>query len=170
MRIRKLFPILFLLNNKISYFNQILHTHHSLQILSHYSIYKYNEKYDIYRYGSKKRRDFKRRFYPDKDVEDHHIIPKKYKNHKLIREINFDVGCSKNILIMRNRDYIFKDNTPYLTHEKGHVKYNKYVGEELDNIYYNIYYNEEERKYEFLLFFHYLQSSLTEQDSKIPWN
>ena len=45
------------------------------------SIYHYNPLYDIYRYGSKDRKFYKKKYYHL--VQDHHIIPKELKNHSL---------------------------------------------------------------------------------------
>jgi len=138
------------------------------QIIGHYSIFNYNKQRDHCRYGSKKRQQIKYELGYKDLVQDHHIIPKEFRNHLFIEDIQFDVGCSQNIKIMPNLYGIEKLNLPNntLTHYKGHNAYNQYIKKELDYLYDST--NFEESKYQFILFFYYLQYNL-DYESELPW-
>jgi len=86
-------------------------------------------------------------------VQDHHIIPKEFKEHGLIQDIEFDVGCSKNIMMIPtlygNEKLNLPNNT--LTHYKGHRSYNDYVKYHLDDLY--DFTNFDESKYHFMFVF-----------------
>lgn len=117
------------------------------QIHSHYSFFHYNKECDRYRYGSKARQKVKYELGYKDIVEDHHIIPKEFKDHLFIKDIGFDVGCSRNIHIMTK-----------WSHRNRHHEYNKYVKDNLDELYQTT--NFDESKYKFILFFWYLESQL----------
>ena len=138
------------------------------QINSYYSLYHYNKNNDIYRYGSKKRQQMKYNFGYNNLVEDHHIIPKEFKTHLFIRDIGFDVDCSKNIRIMPNEYGMEKLKLPEntLLHHNGHIQYNRYVKNQLDEFYRTT--NNDKSKYKFLLFFWHLESQL-DFKSDLPW-
>ena len=138
------------------------------QIVGHYSIFHYDKQRDHYRYGSKKRYKLKRELGYNDLVQDHHIIPKEFKEHSLIQDIKFDVGCSKNIMMIPTLYGNEKLNLPKntLTHYKGHRAYNDYVKYNLDNLYETTHFDES--KYRFILFFNDLQSKL-EYKSDLPW-
>jgi len=137
------------------------------QINSHYSLFHYQKNRDIYRYGSKKRQQIKYELGYHNLVEDHHIIPKEFDNHLFIRDIGFDVGCSRNIRIMPNHYGYEKLNlTNALVHHNGHIHYNQYVKHNLDELYRTT--NFDESKYKFLLFFWYLESQL-DYKGDLPW-
>jgi hypothetical protein len=138
------------------------------QIDSHYSLFDYKKEKDIFRYGSRKRQQIKYEFGYNKLVEDHHIIPKEFRDHLFIRDIRFDIGCSKNIRIMPNEYGCDKLNLPEntLVHHNGHIHYNDYVKSQLDDLY--ITTNFDESKYKFLLFFSYLESQL-DYKGDLPW-
>ena len=138
------------------------------QINSYYSLYHYNKNQDLYRYGSKKRKQIKYNFGYKNLVEDHHIIPKEFKTHNFIRVIGFDVDCSRNLRIMPNECGMEKLKLPEntLVHHNGHFRYNCYIKNQLDE-FYSIT-NNDNSKYKFLLFFWYLESHL-EFKSSLPW-
>ena len=143
-----------------------------IQIIPKYSIYNYNKKLDNYRYRSKERKYIKTKQYKQGTVEDHHIIPKQCKVHSLIKEINFDLSCSKNIIFMPNEVYIYyynKSNPKIIIHKHGHIKYNKYVWLQLNYINCN-FIEKEERKYQFILLLNHLYDSIDRLDESLPWN
>ena len=62
-------------------------------------------KYDpIFRYGAKDRRLFKIQKGYIGYVNDHHIIPKKFRPHPIITETEFDINPRFNLLIMPTPD------------------------------------------------------------------
>ena len=69
----------------------------------------------------------------DNLVQDHHIIPKQWKKHKLIKNINFDINSSNNLIIMpTQKTFLYFNLDPNIrTHYIGHPKYNIYVKETL---------------------------------------
>lgn len=138
------------------------------QINSYYSFYQYNKNNDIYRYGSKQRQYVKKHFGYTNLVEDHHIIPKEFKSHSFIRDIGFDVHCSRNIRIMPNEYGFEKLDLPEnaLVHHNGHIHYNRYVKHKLDELYVTT--NNDKSKYKFLLFFWHLESQLNYK-GELPW-
>ena len=143
-----------------------------MQIIPKYSIYDYNKKIDIFRYGSKERKFVKSKLYKQGTVEDHHIIPNQCKIHSLIKEIKFDVGCSKNIIFMPNEEYVYHYNIPkndILIHKHGHKKYNKYVWKQLNYIKHN-FKDKEEKKYQFLLLLNHLYDGIEYSNKGLPWN
>ena len=77
---------------KINHYPIILNTRFTPPLFSH------NEN-DRFNYGSEERRRFKDLSKIRYLVQDHHCIPRQFRNHKLVREIDFDVNCSRNILI-----------------------------------------------------------------------
>ncbi len=130
-----------------------------------------NLENDKFNYGSEERRRFKEKAGIRFLVQDHHCIPRQYRNHILLKEINFDVNCCRNILIMPTRYGIKQLNLHPDTqfHEGGHVQYNKYVGKILEKIY-----NEENsiqaKQYQIWLFLQYLRDNLIFKNNDIPWN
>jgi hypothetical protein len=129
-----------------------------------------DNEHDKFNYGSEERRRFKDLSNIRYLVQDHHCIPRQFRNHKLIREIYFDVNCSRNILIMPTRlgvkELNLDPNT--LVHEGGHPRYNKYVGSQLEKI--NDEYDTlDEKRYQIWLFLHYLKDNLHYKNDIIPW-
>ena len=165
--------ILSLFAQKETYFTLSKYSSNGLiQIIPKYPIYDYNKNLDNFRYGSKERKFIKTKLYKQGTIEDHHIIPKQCKIHSLVKEIKFDVGCSKNIIFMPNQAYLYYNNIPendILIHKNGHRKYNHYVWKQLNYINYN-YKDKEERKYQFLLLLNHLHDSIEKNSKKIPWN
>lgn len=123
---------------------------------------------DIFRYKSKMRRKFKEENNYINHVQDHHCIPKEWKNHELLEKVDFDINSSKNLIIMPNA--VGKKNLnlhpDVLIHQGGHHKYNQYVKVHMDNI--NTKYDDE-CHYEFWLFLNHLKSNMKFNEENIPW-
>lgn len=126
--------------------------------------------HDKFHYGGQERKRFKDleglRFL----VQDHHCIPYQYRNHKLLIQTNFNVNCSRNILMMPTRLGIKELNLDPNTriHDGGHSAYNKFIGKHLEKIY-----REEEtideKQYKLWLFLHFLKANLKYNNDVIPW-
>ena len=114
------------------------------------------------RYGSVIRRNFKLRW-GVKNVEDHHVIPRQFKNHPVIKYLRYDVNDGKNIIMMPR--YItpgMRENR--LTHRGGHKAYNQYVGKILDSL------DElDEPKKDFELFTEFLKTACRFRPQDVPW-
>jgi hypothetical protein len=83
----------------------------------------------VFLYSSLYRRNIKRKFFLCGLVQDHHIIPREFKNI-----INYDssklidcIDSSKNLIIMPTRYGKLFINTNRSIHENGHKYYNKYI-------------------------------------------
>lgn len=124
---------------------------------------------DIYRYRSVKRKEYKDKMKYTGFVQDHHCIPKQWKDHNLLHELKYDINSSKNLLIMLNKKGLkhFNVHPDTLLHEGGHVPYNYYVKEQLDYIY--SHREMDEKKYLFWLLLHHLKKNMTINKDKIPW-
>lgn len=133
------------------------------------NIYHYKPEYDEYRYGSTQRKVYKKYKNYTNLVQDHHIIPKQWKKHKLIRTINFDINSSNNLIIMPTpKTFLyFNFNSNLRTHYVGHPSYNLYVKKILDDI--NKLYSLDDKKYYFWLFFIYLKKNCIYLNNNIPW-
>ena len=81
-----------------------------------------------YHYGSICRREIKNRYGIRGLVEDHHIIPKEFKNHPVILKFKYNMSNPTNILMLPNEKGL------RILHTGGHIKYNKYVKTKLDEI------------------------------------
>lgn len=83
----------------------------------------------VFIYSSVYRRNIKRKFLLCGLVQDHHIIPREFKNilnydsSKLINSID----SSKNLMIMPTRYGKLFIKTNRSIHENGHKYYNKYI-------------------------------------------
>tara|TARA_B100000035_G_scaffold10775_1_gene9128 strand:- start:8349 stop:8837 length:489 start_codon:yes stop_codon:yes gene_type:complete len=134
------------------------------------NIYHYKPEYDDYRYKSKKRKVYKKYKKYTNLVQDHHIIPKQWKKHKLITSINFDINSSNNLVIMPTpKTFLYFNFNPNIrTHYIGHPKYNIYVKEFLDKI--DELQSLDEKKFYFWLFFIYLKENCIYLNNNIPWN
>jgi len=123
---------------------------------------------DYFRYRSIHRRNFKKSKNYIDCVEDHHLIPKQWRNHQLLQSIEFDINSGKNLCIMPNKlakqRFHLHPNT--LIHEGGHSKYNIYVKEQLDHIHVM---NKDSQKYEFWLLLNHLKSNMKFNEDNIPW-
>ena len=87
-----------------------------------------------YFYGSINRQYIKKKFNIYGLVEDHHIIPKQFKNHHKLKKYNFNISQSSNIMLMPNKIGIQNLDTNRMLHTGGHTQYNRYVGKMLENI------------------------------------
>ena len=69
-------------------------------------------------------------------VEDHHVIPKKYRDHAIVKQFGFDVDASHNLIMMPTTygKVVLNVRKDRMTHNGPHVKYNRYVGTLLDSI------------------------------------
>tara|TARA_A100001015_G_scaffold260777_1_gene305804 strand:- start:822 stop:1193 length:372 start_codon:yes stop_codon:yes gene_type:complete len=83
----------------------------------------------VFIYSSVYRRNIKRRFLLCGLVQDHHIIPREFKNI-----LNYDnsnlinsIDSSKNLIILPTRYGKLFINTNRSIHENGHKHYNKYI-------------------------------------------
>ena len=125
---------------------------------------------DKFNYGSEERKRFKDITGLRYLVQDHHCIPKQYRNHKLIIQTNFNINCSRNILIMPTNIGVKKLNLHpnTLIHEGGHRSYNKYIGKQLEKIL-KEQYMIDDKQYQLWLFLHYLKDNLHYKNDIIPW-
>lgn len=131
-----------------------------IQISGNYSIFNYDKGRDIYRYGSKERKKIKYFYHSRGTIEDHHIIPKQFKEHKLLRIINFDIACSNNLLIMPS---LTLKNDKNIIYHCSHRLYNDYILHNMNQI--NKYSEDDEKKYHFWLFFCMVKEMLEKNDS-----
>lgn len=145
---------------------RLMNTHSHVSAFSLYPFTK-NVK-DIFRYKSKMRRKYKEHHNYVNYVQDHHCIPKEWREHELLKKLNFDINCSCNIVIMPNTlgKKILNLHPDTLVHQGGHHKYNQYVKQHMDDI--NMK-SGDECKYEFWLFLHHLKSNLHLNKENIPW-
>jgi len=130
-----------------------------------------NKITDEFNYGCEERRKFKEEEGIRFLVQDHHCIPRQFRNHKLFEQTKFNINCSRNILMMPTRLGIKELNLhpDTLIHDGGHPAYNKYIGKQIEKIY-----NEEKtidaKQYQIWLFLHYLKDNLHYKNDKIPWD
>ena len=156
----------FFLITCINVFNISKHQLHSSSVLA----FSPNiNKYDIFRYKSKGRKLFKKNKNYTNLVEDHHCIPRQWKDHQLLEKINFDINSSLNLIIMPNKKgkILLNLHPDSLVHQGGHHRYNLYVKENLDFI--NKYQNYDDIKYHFWLFLHHLKFNMKNNQDNIPW-
>jgi len=114
------------------------------------------------KYGSIIRRNFKLRW-NIQNVEDHHVIPRQFKNHPVVKYLRYDVNDSKNIIMMPR--YLLpglRENR--LTHRGGHKKYNDYVGNVLNSLD-----TLDEPEKDFKLFTEFLKTACRFRPQDIPW-
>ncbi len=153
----------FLLNiPKTPYVYDIVRINKLIQIEPLYSFYDYKKEYDIFHYNTKYRRLFKNYYYKPNLIDNHHIIPKEFIKHPLIKELNIDLSCSKNIFFLPNRYAKEKLYDYSVIYHDSHPKYNKFILKELNQIY--LHDNIELKQYEFWLFFYYLYNGLKNND------
>ena len=85
------------------------------------------------RYGSILRRNFKIRMNIRGLVEDHHVIPRQFKNHPTIQKFEYDINASNNLILMPR--FLHKNlRWNRITHNGHHPAYNAYVRDVLDCI------------------------------------
>jgi hypothetical protein len=116
------------------------------------------------RYGSAARKMFKIRWgLHDRGlVEDHHVIPRRFRNHPIVQKSNYDVNESKNLVMMPTRlgKHLLKLREDRLFHEGNHAAYNAYVGNMLDVM---------DSTYDFELFVEFLKRGCRRNSHHIPW-
>ena len=123
----------------------------------------------IFRYGGWDRKVFKRYKNYVGYVNDHHIIPKQHRNHKIIKKTKYDINGNFNLMIMPTEKGINKFNLhPDTMYHSNHPDYNKYVKYELDKINRNSD-NIDEIEYKLWLFVNYLKMNLVFNKENIPW-
>ena len=160
---------LFGFKNKNAYNYHVTKLNMFNQIRGSYSVFDYNKENDIFRYGGKYRRKYKQANYKQGFVEDHHIIPKQFINHEIVKKVSFDVSCSNNLLIMPSRLAKPIINNNNIIFHKGHHLYNEYVGDQLEIIQ-SRNENIDDEKYFFWLLFKDLETKLSNNDMSVPWN
>ena len=128
---------------------------------------------DVYKYKSTLRKNTMKKSSLHEFVENHHIIPLQWKNHIVVKKIQFDPDKSYNLCILPNKKYPIKKNIhgkAIRIHENGHIKYNSYVKEQLDILIDDV--NDEDiLKYKFWLFYIFLKTSLDDnENANMHWN
>jgi len=117
------------------------------------------------RYGSVLRRNFKirRGLFGLGLTQDHHVIPRQFRKHPIVREHEFDINCSKNIIMMPTRigKILMKVRTDRLTHGGGHKRYNAYVFSILECI---------KTEEDLIAFREHLKRSIRHEPHNIPWD
>ena len=116
----------------------------------------------MYAYAIVSRSAAKRRFINSRQAQDHHVIPKEFKEHPLISKLNYDVNSSSNLVLMPTYYGMMTIRTrrDRIVHDGGHPAYNKYVGKMLDCI----------RSREDLdMFVQFLKRSLRYNSDISPW-
>lgn len=102
-------------------------------------------------------------------VDDHHLIPKHLKNHKLIKCLKYDINGNFNLYIMPNRfgknELKLHDN---IRIHHSHYNYNIYIKDMLNKIYKNNQLRDE-REYNLWLFVNFLRDNLKYNSEKVPW-
>lgn len=105
-------------------------------------------------------------------IDEHHIIPQQYKDHVVLKKVEYNIDFSYNIEMMANskfrKHWAFECFPDILIHEGGHAKYNKYVKQNLDEI--DGFECEEDIKFRFWLFHMHLKQSIDNNCEDIPWN
>ena len=116
-------------------------------------------RYDpIFRYKGWDRRVFKKNKGYDGNVNDHHIIPKQFKNHPLLKKVDYDIHSRFNLLIMPTEKGVKNLKLhPDTTYHCSHPRYNNMVKLELDKIY-----KSECSEYQLWLFTCWLKKILTD--------
>lgn len=102
-------------------------------------------------------------------VQDHHIIPKEWRNHPSVQRYGMDINERKNIMLMPTNYGMTTMNlreTRYI-HEGGHHSYNKFVKKYLDSI--KSIEHQETFEETFRDFHTFLKTSLTRGNTYIPW-
>ncbi len=135
--------------------------------VSFFSVFNNSDTY--FRYGSKNRKLYKKQMNYTGYVQDHHCIPKQFKNHNVLTDTGYDVNMAYNIKIMPTKEGVEVLNLHQDTrlHYKGHVKYNKYIGRELDRI--NNLFTLDEKKYTLWLLLKYVKQFNCMINDEIPW-
>jgi len=125
----------------------------------------------IFNYASKDRKLYKKQMNIINLVQDHHIIPKQFSSHKVLKHINFNINDSRNIIIMPNTNgsRIFKLYENHIIHDGNHYLYNNYIKNELDIMIKYIDNDDDRLKLNFYLFHKHLVKNLVNNKGHIPW-
>ena len=117
-------------------------------------------RYDpIFRYRGWDRRVFKEWKGYSGLVNDHHVIPKQFKNHPLVRNLDYDINGNFNLIIMPTPLGVKKLGLhPTTISHTVHPRYNIRVKEFLDSINEN-YSTSDEKEYRLWLLVHWLKEN-----------
>ena len=126
----------------------------------------YNRSKDNFSYRSKLRTLIINQNDLSGKVENHHIIPKQFKGHKILDEIHFDINGSHNICMLPNKYFDKSYGKHPIIHYGGHKAYDKFVKVELDNL---VDLKGDDLKYRFWIFIMHLKSCLENNDPTMPW-
>lgn len=76
-------------------------------------------------------------------IEIHHIVPRQFKRHPTVILSNYDIENGYNFIFLPNKkgEKILNIHSDRPIHNNGHMEYNYYVKEKLDNIF-----NEHDKK------------------------
>lgn len=122
------------------------------------------------RYGTVARRNLKIRWsLTGGVVNDHHVIPREWKTHPVIRRLKYDINSSCNLVMMPTHYGMEKLNVRQnrLVHYGGHNDYNRFVKQILDNML-HIDCHEELNK-QFKDIHVYLKKNCRDNTDGIPW-
>lgn len=123
-----------------------------------------------FRYGTLYRRMFKMRWGIDKGLtQDHHVIPRKFKNHDVVQRIRYDMDSSKNLVIMPTYYGLDKLNVRQdrLVHYGGHPSYDKFVFASLESM--NSISNDGIVEEYMDMYVTFLKRHLRGEAGRIPW-
>jgi hypothetical protein len=114
------------------------------------------------RYGSTSRSHFKSRWNLVDLVQDHHVIPRQFKTHPIIRKYEYDINASSNIIMLPtvHGKNVLRVRCDRLVHYGPHPKYNEYVQFILNSI-------KTEKDLE--QFVSFLKESCRYNPTQIPW-
>ncbi len=67
-------------------------------------------------------------------VQVHHIYPRQFRNHPLLR--NYDINDKKNLVLMPTKkgEQLLNIRDDRLIHDGGHASYNRYIGKTLHSV------------------------------------
>ena len=117
------------------------------------------KRYPFYRYGHKDRIVFKKKLGYFGLLDDHHVIPKCFSKHSLIKTTHFDIHSSFNLIILPNiigKSFL---NVNRSIHTNHHFRYNYYIQQNLDFIDQH-YDTQDEKKYHLWLFYIHVYTML----------
>ena len=126
---------------------------------------------DLCCYKGKERKKLKTLLGISELVQDHHIIPKQWKNHGILNLLEFDINQSNNIISMPNKKakQFFNLHDDQVIHDGGQVDYNYYVKFNLDLLYKKYSHDSEQLHYKFWLFHKHLIKNMYKNKENIPW-
>ena len=116
-----------------------------------------------YSYKSIDRRQLKEKYGLIGKVEDHHIIPREFREHPVIIGTGYSIDGNENLKMMPNMRY---DVPEYILRHHSHLEYNKYVGRYLDML--RMY--EDDSQYNRLVLFRRGLDERLNYKNTIPWD